>query len=297
MELGLVTDVLKGTKSAKIRSLKFDELSTYGIMKEYSKDTIKEIIYFLITENYINSIGDQYPILMLGENVKEILNDERQVFIKRKIEKIDTNFAKSNADYDVNLFEVLKDLRRNIAEKNNIPPFIVFADASLKEMCKYFPVDKNSMLSISGVGINKLENYGDAFIETIKKYVNDNDVNLLEKPVKCSENKEKISSKEDTKIVSYNLFVNDKKSIDEIAKIRSLTKKTIEEHLLKCYESSMDIDLSEYINENFKDIIYKSIQNVGYDKLRAIKDLVPAEVDYFNIKYFVIMYKKELKIT
>ena len=297
MEFGLVTDVLKGSKSAKIRSLGFDRLSTYGIMKEYSKDTIKEIIYFLITENYIKSVGNQYPVLVLGENVKENLSGDRQVFIKRKFEKIDVNLADSKADYDVNLFEVLRDLRRSIAEKNKIPPFIVFADASLKEMCKYFPFDRYSMLGISGVGVNKLENYGDAFIKSIKKYVDDNNVDLLDKPVKCFENKEKITSKEDTKIVSYNLFMKDGKSIDEISEIRSLTKRTIEEHLLKCYEASMDIDLSEYINEDFKDIIYEAIKDVGYERLRAIKDFVPDEVDYFNIKYFVIRYKKEFKIA
>lgn len=290
----LVTDVLKGSKSVKIMSLGFDNLSTYGIMKDYSKDTIKEIIYFLITEDYIKSIGDQYPILMLGENAREILYGDKPVLIKRKIEKIENrNNLASESIFDENLFEILRNLRRTIAEKNKIPPFIVFADVSLKEMATYFPIDKDSMLSINGVGVNKLENYGDIFIETIKKYVDGNDISFLDKPIKVSGSRKATSVKEDTKIISYNLFKKEGKSIDEISKIRGLKKRTIEDHILKCYEIGMDIDLGRYIHEDFKDIIYKAIEQVGYERLRDIKDLVPDKVDYFNIKYFVINYRKD----
>lgn len=289
----LVTDVLKGSKSSKIKAFGFDNLSTYGIMQDYSKDTIKELIYFLITENYIKSIGDKYPILMLDQNAKEILHGDKKVLIKRKIEKVSSVTASTNADFDEKLFEILRGLRRKVAEENNVPPFIVFGDVSLKEMATYFPVNRVSMLSISGVGVNKLENYGDIFIKTIKQYVDDNDIKLLDKPIKIVESKEKSSAKEDTKSISYNLFVNDKKSIDEVAEIRGLTRRTVEEHLLKCYENGMEINLNEYINEDFRDDVYCAIEQVGYERLRDIKDLVPDKVDYFNIKYFVIDYKKE----
>lgn len=289
----LVTDVLKGSKSSKIKAFGFDNLSTYGIMQDYSKDTIKELIYFLITENYIKSIGDKYPILMLDQNAKEILHGDKKVLIKRKIEKVSSVTSSTNADFDEKLFEILRGLRRKVAEENNVPPFIVFGDVSLKEMATYFPVNRVSMLSISGVGVNKLENYGDIFIKTIKQYVDDNDIKLLDKPIKIVESKEKSSAKEDTKITSYNLFVNDKKSIDEVAEIRGLTRRTVEEHLLKCYENGMEINLNEYINEDFRDDVYCAIEQVGYERLRDIKDLVPDKVDYFNIKYFVIDYKKE----
>lgn len=289
----LVTDVLKGSKSSKIKAFGFDNLSTYGIMQDYSKDTIKELIYFLITENYIKSIGDKYPILMLDQNAKEILHGDKKVLIKRKIEKVSSVTASINADFDEKLFEILRGLRRKVAEENNVPPFIVFGDVSLKEMATYFPVNRVSMLSISGVGVNKLENYGDIFIKTIKQYVDDNDIRISDKPIKIAESKEKASTKEDTKITSYNLFVNDKKSIDEVAEIRGLTRRTVEEHLLKCYENGMEINLNEYINEDFRDDVYCAIEQVGYERLRDIKDLVPDKVDYFNIKYFVIDYKKE----
>ncbi|MBO5349419.1 MAG: DNA helicase RecQ [Clostridia bacterium] len=142
----LVTDVLKGSKSSKIKSMGFDKLSTYGIMSEYSKDTIKNLIYFLITEGYIECIGDKYPILVLNNSANDILFKNKQVLIKRKIEKISKSEKSSlgifeDIDYDSSLFEILRALRKEIAEKNSIAPFIVFTDVSLKQMCTYYYYD------------------------------------------------------------------------------------------------------------------------------------------------------------
>lgn len=175
---GLVSDVLKGSKSAKVKSLGFEKLSTYGIMQEYSKNTITDLIYFLITEGYIKTVGNQYPILVLDSSANDILFHEKKVFIKRKIEK-DHKPEKlrseiNNLAYDENLFEILRTLRRKIASDNKIPPFIVFTDVSLKEMSTYFPTTVDKMLQINGVGVKKLEKYGDAFMKAIEEYLKEN---------------------------------------------------------------------------------------------------------------------------
>lgn len=302
---GLVTDVLKGSKSTKIKSLGFDNLSTYGIMSEYTKDTIKDLIYFLIAEGYIKSIGDKYPILVLDESANNILFKDKQVLIKRKIEK---NIPKNTLDnpkeeinYDDNLFEILRNLRKEIAEINGIPPFIVFTDVSLKEMCTYFPTNVENMIKITGVGSNKLEKYGDIFIETINKYVSENNIDIPEivykynKQVSVNTNY-KISStkiKKDTKIISCNLY-KDGKTIDEICEIRGLTRPTVEGHLLKCYELGIDIDILKDVHIQFESIIYEAINKFGFEKLKPLKDYLPNDVTYFDINYYVIKYKKNI---
>ena len=297
---GLVTDVLKGSKSAKIKSFGFDNLSTYGIMSEYTKDTIKDLIYFLITEGYIKSVGDKYPVLVLDKSADDILFKDKQVLIKRKIEKIIpkntlTN-TKEDLNYDSNLFEILRNLRKEIAEINGIPPFIVFTDVSLKEMSTYFPINVENMLEISGVGVNKLEKYGTIFIETINKYVSENNIEVPERMLKTSNTTELKTVtqkvKEDTRIVSYNLY-KDGHSIDEISKIRGLKKQTIESHLIKCYELGMDIDISKYVNIQFENIIYEAIDKLGFERLRPLKDYLPSDVSYLDINYFVVKYKKD----
>ncbi len=292
--IGLVADVLKGSNSSKIRSFGFNNLSTYGIMNEYSKDTIKDLIYYLITEDYINSIGDKYPILTLNPNSKEILFGDSKIFIKKKIAKIDENSINTNndLDYDINLFEILKKLRKEIAEENHIPPFIVFTDVSLKEMSTYYPITVEKMLDINGVGTNKFEKYGSIFIEEIKKYVEENNIiiseNIPEKTNLNSKIKAEKPPKEDTKIISYNLY-KEGKSIDEIAKIREITKQTVEKHLLKCYELGMDIDLEKEIQTEYKDLILDAIEKIGTEKLKPIKDALPSQVSYLDIQYYIIL--------
>lgn len=296
--MGLVTDVLKGSNSAKIRSLGFDNLSTYGIMKDYSKDTIKNIISFLISEGYIISTGDKYPILSLSASANDILFKNKSVFIKKKIEKISTsanhnktkntnnNFNIENLQYDENLFALLKSVRMEIAKNLHVPPFIVCADISLKQMSTFFPLTVESLLKIHGIGAHKVEQYGEVFLNAISNYVMENNIDF------SSIVKEK---KEETHITTYNLY-NSGKSIDEIANIRELTKTTIENHLLKCYENDLDIDLTKCINTQYENDIISAITKLGSEKLRPLKDILPEEVSYFDIKYYVLKFSKNSKI-
>ncbi len=288
--IGLVADVLKGSKSAKVKNLGFDQLSTYGIMHEYSKNTITDLIYFLITENYINSIGDKYPILALNKSADDVLFHNKEVLIKRKIEKNDL-LPNKDLTFDENLFEILKTLRREIAEINKIPPFIVLTDISLKEMSTYYPISVDNMLKISGVGVNKLEKYGNIFIETIQKYVTENNIQIIQKPDKKSP-KSTTNSKENTNLVSYDLY-HTGKSIDEIAKIRGLTRQTIENHLINCYELNLEINLTKDIQMQFEKNIFDAIDEFGYEKLKILKENLPNKVNYFDIRYFIAKYKKE----
>ena len=277
---GLVTDVLKGSKSAKIKQMGFDNLSTYGIMSDYSKDTIRDLISYLISEGYLKTVGDKYPILMLEPISNEVLFGNKLVAIKRKIEKVTTK-SDIEENYDTDLFEVLRTLRRNIADSLNVPPFVIFSDISLKEMCCKYPTDENQFLNITGVGQNKFEKYGMDFINVIKSYLNKNNIDIT-KYIPKSSKPEKI----DTKIISYNLY-KEGKSINKIAEERNLTRSTIEGHLVKCFELGMEIDLEKEINTNYEKIICDTIKKVGTEKLRNIKDSLPYDVTYLDIKYYI----------
>ena len=257
---GLVTDVLKGSNSAKVKSFGFNNLSTYGIMSDYSKDTIKDLIYFLITEGYIESVGDKYPILVLSSTANEVLFNNQTVTIKRKIEK-NTSNSDTVVDYDIKLFDILRNIRKEIAIENQIPPFIVFSDASLKQMSKYYPTTEENMLKITGVGVNKFEKYGNTFMLAINNYVLENNIEVSDitpLETKTMSKPKESSGITDTITTSYNLFLEGK-TIYEIAQIRNLNIRTIEEHLLKCLELGKSINLSDYIHSNFENDILSAI--------------------------------------
>lgn len=286
--IGLVTDVLKGSKTAKIKNFGFDTLSTYGILNSYSKATIKDLISFLVTEGYIENVGEKYPTLKLTNSANDVLFNDESVFIKRKIEKLED--VKSNQNFnskitrpiDENLLEILKNLRRDLSYQLNVPPFLIFADISLKEMASNFPISIDSFLNISGVGKFKMEKYGYDFLDVIRKYVNDNNINVYWD----NELSNKNSEKENTRKVSCDLYIQGN-SIDDIANIRKLTKQTIQGHLLYCFKDGMELDLEKEINVKYKDQIVDAIKKYGTKKLKPLKDVLPDEVSYFDIKYYI----------
>ncbi|GAA0726236.1 DNA helicase RecQ [Clostridium malenominatum] len=171
--VGTVVDVLRGSSQQKIMQNKFNELSTYGIMKNYSKDKLSNFINTLIAHGYIDLKDGKYPTLVLNMDSMRILKSEQKVLLKEiaKVKKITT----SN-----DLFEVLKELRKEIASQEGVPPYVVFHDSTLKEMSSKFPKTKEEMLDISGVGAVKFQRYGDLFLNKVISYSNANNLNKEE---------------------------------------------------------------------------------------------------------------------
>ena len=300
----LVCDVLKGCNTSKIRSFGFNNLSTYGIMSDYSKDTIRDLISFLVAEGYLKNVGDRYPFLVLTDLANNVLFKNQSVFIKKKIEKIAKPEKESNSSstsnsrapsvienlsFDSELFEILRELRSKIAKSHKVPPFVIFSDIALKQMAAYLPTPEEDFLNISGVGNFKLENYGDIFMDVIRDYVKNHKISIEPDITKIQKVKTK---KEDTKKITYHLFVDEAKSIKEIADIRNLSVSTIENHLLACLEEGMEIDLEGLVHTNFEDEIISAIESCGSQRLRPIKDVLPEEVSYFDIRYYLIKSRK-----
>ena len=293
----MVVDVLRGSKGSRILSLGFDNLSTYGIMKDYSKDTLRDLISYLITEGYIKSIGDKYPVLMLTPMSNDVLFNGAKVSTKLKL-KLNKSESKPlvtkskestiETTVDENLFTLLNDLRMKVANNSNVAPFIIFSDASLKQMSTFYPTDAESMLKIEGVGLNKLVKYGNRFIETISDYVSKNNIKVsnLAKPQKTK------TQKQDTRLITYEMYTNGM-SIEDIASERGLTRISIENHLIDCLEKGMDLDLTKYVHTEFKTKIEKAINDIGIEKLKPIKEALPENVSYFDIRYYIAISKSK----
>ncbi len=280
--VNLVANVLRGSNTQKIRQFNFDALSTYGLMADLTIKEIVELINMLIAEDYLFLTEGQYPIVKLTKNAIPVLKGQEKI-----MHKVMKKPAVVNTDSD--LFAILRSIRKSLSEEANVPPYIIFNDNTLKEMCKFFPVTKETMLLISGVGESKLEKYGDEFIEVIKEYVLENNiVPITPTPSsnssysKPTSNSSKIN-KTLTHLITYEMY-KEGKSLTEISKERELTERTVEDHIIKCGEEELEINWDKFIPKKYEELILKAIDKVGASRLRPIKEELPDEVDYFTIK-------------
>lgn len=175
----MIIDVLKGSNNKRVKEFNFDKLSTFQIMKDYKREDIKEIVSYLIAEGYISINDDKFSVLKISSMGNSVLRGKQEVSIKKRFikenknDKLHDDEEVKNKEYDKELFQELRILRKEIADKSNIPPFIVFSDASLKDMCIKFPVTRDEFLQVSGVGDVKADRYGEKFIFLIKKYLDE----------------------------------------------------------------------------------------------------------------------------
>ena len=159
----MIAEVLKGSKSAKVKQFNFERLSTYGLMKERKLKDISDLILRLSAMQYLDITESQYPVVTLNELSWQVLRGQKKVWQKMVIVKK----AKAKGE----LFEALRSLRKELATKEKLPSYMIFSDATLTQMATDKPTDLELMKNIRGVGEFKLQKYGEEFLTVIKSYI------------------------------------------------------------------------------------------------------------------------------
>ena len=173
---GHVIDVIRGNKSTKISDKKHDELSVYGIGKDHPKEHWNSILRQLLNSQFIEIKNWEYRSLSLTRKSLEILNGKAKLMLRKQefalTSKKGKKESKSKESYhDKNdLFDALKNLRNKLAKEKRLPSYIVFNDKSLHDMCNLMPRTEAEFLMVHGVGQNKLENYGEVFLDLIHQH-------------------------------------------------------------------------------------------------------------------------------
>ena len=172
--MGYVIDVLRGSNKQRIRDLGHDKLSTYGIGEELSQDAWGSIIRQLVHLNYLKQDMANYSVLKLTEAARPLLRGEQTLVlarprVKTRPEKKPAGKRIEGLDYDEDLFQALRVLRKRLADEARVPPYVIFGDAALVEMAAYRPKDEEALLAINGVGAVKLERYGADFLKVIRE--------------------------------------------------------------------------------------------------------------------------------
>jgi ATP-dependent DNA helicase RecQ len=171
-----IVDILLGANTERIRRWRHEELSTYALMKGISRPALTNMIYQLLDNGLLERTADERPVLHLNDASREVLRGNRAVQLlepKAKVKK--TRFDEKAWDaVDNSLFESLRNLRRQLALERGVPAYVLFSDATLREMARVRPGSPGALLGIRGVGERKLADLGQRFLETISNYCRDN---------------------------------------------------------------------------------------------------------------------------
>lgn len=283
-----IIQTLRGSRNKKILEYGLDEISTYGIMKEYSEDTLRELIMTLVSREYIYITADKFPILKLSAKSRDILNGKVNVFHKKRLLQNKTPTKKVKGVIPINfneeLYEKLRTLRSSLASEKSLAPFMVFHDSTLKEMASTFPCTKDALLNIKGVGLKKFESYGEDFLSVIKEYSDKNNIDPIIITKTRNKRKESLLERYNT---TYELY-EENLDLDTISKLRGYTKNTVIEHLSQCNKTGLEVDWSKFIDEPLKEeSILSAINTAGLEKLKAIKELLPDDISYEDIKLVI----------
>ena len=286
-----IIDVLLGKNSQKIKRNNHHELSVFGIVNDFTEHNLAQIINQITNLGYLIKSDGGYPILSVSKvGIGFLKNKDTLELIKPQVEIVTPQKAnKGDIDYNQELFEELRVLRKALANKTDVPPFVIFGDVSLREMACYFPINQDEFLNISGVGAKKLEQYGDLFLKLITDFVKSHKILKEAVPQKNQNIKKERIIKMTTQKSKFNIKTRDllikKTPIERIAKNQKLKEKTIINHIEKLIDTGEKIDL-EYLKlplDNYKKI-EKAFEELGNERLKPIFENFDGKYSYERLE-------------
>ncbi|WP_416808070.1 DNA helicase RecQ [Bacillus thuringiensis] len=279
----MIAQVLTGSKNKKVIEFNFHTLPTYGLLSNRSVKEVSEFIEFLISDELIAVEHGTYPTLKVTEKGKEVLLGKENVLRKERVET-------RQIVQDHPLFEVLREVRKEIAQGEGVPPFVIFSDQTLKDMCVKMPQSDSELLTVKGIGEHKLVKYGSHFLQAVQHFIEENP-NYAEtiKTEVVAERKKSGKASANSHLETYEMY---KQGIDlnEIAKERNLSRQTIENHLIRCYEDGMEVEWQSFVPAEYESLIETAVQNAE-GGLKSIKEQLPNEVSYFMIRAYLQIRK------
>ncbi len=281
--MGTVIDVIRGAKNAAVYDKNYQTLKTYGVGSDTSWQHWQHYIIQLINQGYCQIAFHLNNTLQLTDFSKKVLFDgekvelttpteiKKEVKIAAKEKKVKTKAAAKDT-----LFERLRKLRYRIAQEEDIAAYLVFSDATLKELENERPQTDNDFLAISGVGQRKLEVYGGEFMEEIKTFIN-----------------EKKRGRKDTTLETFQLYKEDF-TIDEIADKRNLKAQTIFSHLSKLYLEGKDVSLDEFIEADTLKLVANAKKVLKNEStLKPYFEFLGEKVPYEQIRIGLTILQKK----
>lgn len=256
--IGHIIDIVSGADTKRIRELRHHEIKTYGAGKDRDKKYWRSVVDELIAQGALLQEGEPYPVLHITTKGSDILFGREEITALKK-EEARPKAGRSQAaasGYDEALFARMRSVRKQIAEVQQVPPYIIFSDRTLHEICRAYPSTLSAMRRISGVGDAKLERYGEAFTSEIRRYLDENPgipaPECAEEPLPAETKQKK--KKGETVEETY-AFFRGGMSLDDVAKLRGLSPSTIASHIERLIRDGCELDLDRLVDPSKRGLI------------------------------------------
>lgn len=248
-----IIDVLRGRLTNDIKSYRHEQLDIFGSCRDIEARHLNAVIRQAVIAGYIERDIENYGLMKLTQTGKDfIVNPVSFMIVEDAIfndDRYDSEPVKgsSNCAADPELFAMLKDLRRQVAKRNNLPPYVIFQDPSLEAMATTYPITIDELSNISGVGSGKAKRYGREFVDVIKRHV---EANEIERPedmvVRTVANRSKMK-------ISIIQAIDRKTPLDELARSKGLTLDELMNEIEGILNSGTKININYYIDELLDD--------------------------------------------
>ena len=306
LSIGLLIDVLRGMRNQAVISGGYDQIKTYGAGADLPYLDWYSYVHQLLNDGLFYIAYEEGYALKITERGQQVLKGELQVPLKKfqpseKAEKPTRASKKAAADAataafgspEARLFDLMKKLRKQIADEQGVPPYVVFTDLTLQEMAQEQPTNRVAMLAVSGVGMKRFENYGEAFIKLILEHGYPRAVPTADDSPgsddfgpapRTAAQKAADRDVNGTEEVTLKLHLQGL-SVDEIAAQRGLAHSTIGGHLERAYAKGRDLRIQDFLSDtDLANIRVARAQLGGSPALRDLFDHLREQYDYFQLR-------------
>ncbi|BDS08715.1 ATP-dependent DNA helicase RecQ [Oceaniferula spumae] len=296
-----ICDIVCGANTAKIRQFEHNELKTYGVGKDRPKSYWRSLLDALMAEGKLQQSRDQFPVPQITQAGTEVMFGREKFHINEdtRVEPEKVNQRRSGQAVQIEchegLFELLRVLRKEVADAASVPPYVVFSDRSLRSIAATMPESEEEMLQLHGIGQNKCEKYAETFLTAVATYLKQHPDAVNEKqalPSAPAPRKETIKRGPSATTLVTHALVKKGHSIEDIAQQRELAQSTIESHIAKLIETGEDIDVKTYVTDAQITLCQELFAEHGMDALAPVIEAAGDKLGYGEAKIIRAMMQK-----
>ena len=299
--LNHVIEVLTGAETEKIRRWRHEQLSTYGIGKEHSRSEWAAIGRELIRLGHLRQSAEKFSVLELTDDGRAMLKQRKLITLTKPMTVPEPSAHRAGEiSCDEGLFDRLRQLRKKLADDQDVPAYIVFSDVALRQMAREYPTNEVSFARISGVGQKKLQQFGRTFLLAIAEYLQTNsrqifaDNSFAASPPTAPP---KPHLNDSTRETLQRFHAG--QSVEEIARDRGLAAGTIYSHLAEAIQNGEQIAVEQLVTAPEGKEILAAFEQVGFANLTGVWELLGGRFDYGVLRVCrpLLQAKRHLKVS